>query len=91
MAEASAAAGAGADAAAADPMEPFNAATLANKFRSCRDHIHDIPIDEFVSGCEEVKKIIGACNFPCVCVCCYTTHACTQLPLALLLASPVTT
>jgi len=54
-----AASGAAADAAAADPTK-FDPHILVSRFRTCKEHLHDIPIKEFVDGCDEIKKIVCA-------------------------------
>lgn len=54
-----AASGAAADAAPADPHK-FDPHILVSRFRTCKEHLHDIPIKEFVEGCDEIKKIVCA-------------------------------
>ncbi len=50
-----------AGAGAKDPYK-FDAEDCVNAFRRCAEHSKDVPIDAFVDGCEEVKKIVCTCD-----------------------------
>lgn len=45
-------------AAAAEDLKKFRPNVLVERFRECEVHSRDVPITAFVSGCEEVKKIV---------------------------------
>jgi hypothetical protein len=44
----------------ADSHAHFSPARLVEYFTTCDEHRTDIPIVEFVNGCEEIKKIVRA-------------------------------
>jgi len=36
----------------------FHPDALVTHFEACRDHAGDIPLADFIAGCDEVKKIV---------------------------------
>lgn len=45
-------------AAGGDDGKVFHPLVLVDKFRTCSSYTRDIPIEDFLQGCEEVKKIV---------------------------------
>jgi len=37
----------------------FDPERCGNYFRECAKYLHDMPIEPFLAGCNEIKKIIG--------------------------------